>query len=78
MNNRENFLLLVLLPLTSDQGFEKYLERINGLVKQEHPDMDLEKFNVSVRKLQLDQADAEDLNKFIYQECSLNEQQLVI
>ena len=78
VNNRENFLLLVLLPLTSDQGFEKYLERINGLVKQEHPDMDLEKFNVSVRKLQLDQANAEDLNKFIYQECSLNEQQLVI
>ena len=77
-NSREHYLLLVLLPLTSEQGLLSYLERINKLVEQQYPETSLTTLNVSVRKLQLDKANTTDLKQFIYQECGLNEQQVVI
>lgn len=77
-NNQERHLLLVLLPLTSEKGLLSYLERISTLVAQQYLGMDLAQLNVSVRKLQLDQASAEELRQFIYQECGLNEHQISI
>lgn len=77
-NNRNHDLLMVLLPLTAEQGLQSYLKRINALVAHQNPDMDLAKLNVTVLTLQLDRANAADLNKFIYKECGLNEQQLAV
>ncbi len=77
-NHRRHYVLLVLLPLTSEKGLLSYLERISTLVKQQYYDATLEDLNVTVRKLQLDQANAADLKQFVYQECGLNEQQVVI
>lgn len=78
INSRDRYLLLVLLPLTSGKGLLSYLDRIAALVDQQYPDMGLLNTNVSVLKLQLDQASTADLKKFIYQECGLDEQQLVV
>lgn len=78
VNNRGHYIVLMLLPLTSAQGLNRYLQRINSIVSQEYSGMSLESFNVSIHRLQLDQAKAESLSQFMYQECGLNEQQLAI
>lgn len=78
INNRGSHVLLVLLPLTRPTGVLSYLERINALVEQQFPDMNLARLAVTVRTFQLDQAQSAAVRQFVYQESGLNEQQLVV
>lgn len=77
-NRHGHYVLLVLLPLTSEKGAAGYLERITGLVQQQYPEQELSQLQVTVRRLQLDQAELTDLSQFLYHECALDEQQVAI
>ncbi|WP_077047902.1 PelD GGDEF domain-containing protein [Pseudomonas sp. KK4] len=78
-NNRDHQLLLVLLPLTSPQGTEGYLARIN-LMLHEHfgIESDMESLGVRVMPFNLEPGEPNGLRNFLYNECGLNDQQVAV
>lgn len=78
-NNRDHQLLLVLLPLTSPQGTEGYLARIN-LMLHEHfgIESDMDSLGVRVMPFNLEPGEPNGLRNFLYNECGLNDQQVAV
>jgi hypothetical protein len=78
-NNRDHQLLLVLLPLTSPQGTEGYLARIN-LMLHEHfgIESDMDSLGVRVMAFNLEPGEPNGLRNFLYNECGLNDQQVAV
>ena len=79
-NDRDHSLLLVLLPLTSPQGSEGYLARIN-LLLHEHFGIEssLESLGVRVLPFNLEPGcERNGLRNFLFNECGLNDQQVAV
>ena len=79
-NNRDNHLLLVLLPLTSPQGTEGYLARINVLLHEHFGiESDMQSLGVRVLPFNLEPGcDRNGLRNFLFNECGLNDQQVAV
>jgi hypothetical protein len=78
-NNRDNHLLLVLLPLTSPQGTEGYLARINMLLHEHFGiESDMNSLGVRVLPFNLEPGDQNGLRNFLFNECGLNDQQVAV
>jgi hypothetical protein len=72
-NERGNFMVLVLLPLTAEDGLSGYLERIR-LSLLENIGMSLEVAGVQVHRHPISRNDnVKRLGQFLRQECALNE-----
>ncbi|MBZ9783332.1 GAF domain-containing protein [Pseudomonas sp. REP124] len=78
-NNRDHQLLLVLLPLTSPQGTEGYLARIN-LMLHEHFGIEssMDSLGVRVMPFNLEPGEPNGLRNFLFNECGLNDQQVAV
>jgi len=78
-NNRDNQLLLVLLPLTSPQGTEGYLARINMLLHEHFGiESDMESLGVRVLPFNLEPGEHNGLRNFLFNGCGLNDQQVAV
>jgi len=78
-NNRDHQLLLVLLPLTSPQGTEGYLSRINLLVHEHFGiESDMDSLGVRVMPFNLEPGEHNGLRNFLFNECGLNDQQVAV
>ena len=79
-NSRGNQLLLVLLPLTSPEGTQGYLARINLLLREHFgTESDLTSLGVQVLPFNLEPgSDRSDLRNFLFNECGLNDQQVAV
>jgi hypothetical protein len=88
LNDRGNHLLLVLLPLTGPDGAERYLARIDLLLR-EHlgVDSDLASLGVRVLRFHIEPAGRRSsprsnhrngLRNFLFDECGLNDQQVAV
>ncbi|MDR9750553.1 PelD GGDEF domain-containing protein [Pseudomonas sp. SZMC_28357] len=78
-NNRDHHLLLVLLPLTSPQGTEGYLARINTLLHEHFGiESDMNSLGVRVLPFNLEPGDQNGLRNFLFNECGLNDQQVAV
>lgn len=79
-NNRDHQLLLVLLPLTSPQGTEGYLARINVLLHEHFGiESNLDSLGVRVMPFNLEPGLQRDgLRNFLFNECGLNDQQVAV
>lgn len=80
INQRGHTCVLVLLPLTSGEGAQGYLLRLNTLLSERFGQgKTLESFQVRVLAYDLATAKGgEALRHFLYNECALNDQQVVI
>ncbi|WP_460118302.1 PelD GGDEF domain-containing protein [Pseudomonas sp. S2_C03] len=80
VNNRDHKLLLVLLPLTSPQGTEGYLSRINLLLHEHFGiESDMQSLGVKVMPFNLEPGvDRQELRNFLFNECGLNDQQVAV
>ncbi|WP_256668923.1 PelD GGDEF domain-containing protein [Pseudomonas sp. C2B4] len=78
-NNRDHQLLLVLLPLTSPQGTEGYLARINLLLHEHFGiESDMDSLGVRVMPFNLEPGEPNGLRNFLFNECGLNDQQVAV
>jgi hypothetical protein len=78
-NNRDHQLLLVLLPLTSPQGTEGYLSRINLLIHEHFGiESDMDSLGVRVMPFNLEPGEHNGLRNFLFNECGLNDQQVAV
>jgi len=79
-NQRGNTCVLVLLPLTSGEGGQGYLFRLNMLLGERFgTEQTLESMQVRVFDHDIGTANGHDaLRHFLYNECALNEQQVAI
>lgn len=79
-NSRGNHLLLVLLPLTTPQGAEGYLARINLLLHQHFGiENNLQSLGVRVMPFHLEPGyERVGLRNFLFNECGLNDQQVAV
>lgn len=79
-NQRGNDGLLVLLPLTSAEGAQGYMARLQTLVHEHFgPENSLQKMGVRVLPYTLESAgQLEGLRNFLFNECGLNDQQMVV
>lgn len=78
-NNRDHQLLLVLLPLTSPQGTEGYLARINLLIHEHFGiESDMDSLGVRVMPFNLEPGEPNGLRNFLFNECGLNDQQVAV
>lgn len=79
-NNRDNHLILVLLPLTSPQGTEGYLARLSGLLHEHFGiESDMQSLGVRVLPFNLEPGcDRNGLRNFLFNECGLNDQQVAV
>ena len=79
-NSRSHSMLLVLLPLTSPQGCEGYLARLNLLLREHfgiHNDLD--SLGVQILRFNLEPGCERDgLRNFLLNECGLNDQQVAV
>lgn len=80
INQRGRTCVLVLLPLTSGEGAQGYLYRLNTLLSERFGmGKTLENLQVRVFAYDLSTAKGGDaLRHFLYNECALNDQQVVI
>lgn len=79
-NQRGNSCVLVLLPLTSAEGAQGYLFRLNTLINERFGmAQTLESLEVRVSAHDLGVGNGHDaLRRFLYNECALNDQQVAI
>ncbi|WP_448106265.1 PelD GGDEF domain-containing protein [Pseudomonas azerbaijanoccidentalis] len=78
-NNRDHQLLLVLLPLTSPQGTEGYLARINLLIHEHFGiESDMDSLGVRVMPFNLEPGEPNGLRNYLFNECGLNDQQVAV
>ncbi len=79
-NQRGNTSVLVLLPLTSAEGAQGYLLRLNALLAERFgADETLESLKVKVHAHDLGTASGRDsIRHFLYSECALNDQQVAV
>ena len=80
INQRANTCVLVLLPLTSSEGAQGYLFRLNTLLSERFGvGNTVESLQVRVSAHDLGAAKGNDaLHHFLYNECALNDQQVAI
>lgn len=78
-NGHERDCLLVLLPLTSGDGAQGYLARLEFLLGERFgQDRNLEALGVRVLQYQLESAGREGLRHFLFNECALNDRQMAV
>lgn len=79
-NDRDHDFLLVLLPLTSAEGAQGYIGRLNSLVHEHFGrQTSLESLGVRVLSYNLEAATQRDgLRHFLRNECGLNDQQVAV
>lgn len=79
-NDRDHDFLLVLLPLTSAEGAQGYIGRLNALVYEHFGrQTSLESLGVRVLSYDLEAATQRDgLRHFLRNECGLNDQQVAV
>ncbi len=72
--------LLVLLPLTSAEGSQGYLQRLRILFAERFGQArELESLGVRIRQYELDAGnDRQALGHFLFNECGLNDQQVAV
>ncbi|WP_010488196.1 PelD GGDEF domain-containing protein [Pseudomonas sp. S9] len=79
-NERGNECVLVLLPLTSADGGQGYLTRLNNIIHERFGlDQSFESLGLQVREFDIDgQGGSEGLRRFLFNECGINDQQVAI
>ena len=79
-NDEGRRVLLVLLPLTSAEGSQGYLQRLRILFAERFGQArELESLGVRIRQYELDAGnDRQALGHFLFNECGLNDQQVAI
>ncbi len=78
-NGRERDALLVLLPLTSAEGAQGYLQRVHGLVRARFGLESLESLGVTIHALDMASRDeGQALRHFLYNECAFSDQQVAV
>lgn len=79
-NDEGRRVLLVLLPLTSAEGSQGYLQRLRILFAERFGQArELESLGVRIRQYELDAGnDRQALGHFLFNECGLNDQQVAV
>ncbi|CAE6881695.1 Sugar transporter [Pseudomonas marincola] len=79
-NERGNPCVLVLLPLTSADGGQGYLTRLNGIIHERFGlDQSFESLGINIREFDISgQGGRESLRRFLFNECAINDQQVAI
>lgn len=80
INERGHECILVLLPLTSADGGQGYLTRLNNIIHEHFGlDQSFESLGIVIREFDIDGQDGgESLRRFLFNECGINDQQVAI